>query len=447
MSSVEREWSRLLCTEESLDSSPEAGPSRVQPSLLCTEGGFDSSPEAGPSRVQPSLLCTETSFRSRSPLRSSPGLSVYMPGRATTPVSLSTLMCTAGGACSRRQPIELNEDSLTILRLRQEYEDNQRWLLQRNILPYEVDVSRPVFQDSDMDVEELTTPSPFKEKYNIRRQLGKGVDGSVYEVEDRLSGEIYAAKITYANRELRMSDDIMTMEARIMVALEDVRGIPKVISLFHENEMTIATRLAAPSSVSTGSRLIQPSAVLVMTTPEPPYSTLASLRTTGMESNRIREIFSSLIGILKKMDDHDIAHNDLHSGNVLVSGTDVTLIDFGRSEFKTIPYDMNWIITYAQPNKQQEIANKYKFEFRKMYDYDRQTVWRVAMMLFESYGGIIYDESIRHDLKDTIHYPSRMPRIVMALLNRVFIPYTKRINIHDFFNYDFFNMSIPLSRR
>jgi hypothetical protein len=99
----------------------------------------------------------------------------------------------------------------------------------------------------------------------------------------------------------------------------------------------------------------------------------------------------------------------------------------------------------ANPFSRKTINGIYAKQFRQMYDYDRQTVWRLAIMLFESYGGVSFysEDEIGFDVR----YPSRIPPMLMRLLQKVFVPYKRRIGLRDMLDDPYFNLDVPFDRR
>ncbi len=466
-------YAGLLCTEE-LGCSPQASTSRSRSplparrdfeDLLCTED-LGCSPEAqAQAQVQAyrsrsplparrnfeDLLCTEElgcSPEAQACRRISP---------LTTPAFLTSPFVSGAGQ-STSYAVEISEDERnTIARLRAEHEANEKWLRDRGVSPHKIDSKRPQFPDVKQFWQKIDTPSPFRERYTVRKKLGEGVEGLVYEVEDTLTVIPYAAKITYADERLNMYDDILPMEARIMIALEKVPNVPKLLHVFVENAMSIY------------GKYIHPSIVVVMTKVPDPYCTLMEFQADEqLQTNELRKIFANLAKTLRDIDDCNISHGDLHAGNVLLWGDlDTTLIDFGRSQFKSTPYPMDLLITYAgwvgsppelqlvhrnyiaelntAPGLSSYILKKYESKFRSVFNYDRQTVWRVGMMLFEAYKGAWRYDEVK--TKPDFQFPNGMPSLCMQLLNKVFVPAESRIGLREMLNHPYFDLTVQLKRR
>lgn len=444
MSSVEREWNRLLCSAES-DLGWEGSCARIaQPSTvdLDVERNLACAGTTCVPSTLPSLLCTGENpsgacFRSRSPLK------------VVTPEEFRRAVARVQGG---RQTVGRE----TMRRLREEDAAQRQWLVDRGVVPAEVDPTR--FPPSKSEIQrleaegEITTPSPFKDAYFVLRALGTGTDGTVYEVQDVETSEFLAAKVVRIDNEVEMFDDRVPLEARIMVSLETTPSVPRLEHMYVENKMTLC------------SKNIPPSFVLVMTMPPAPYCALHEAR--NLASFDGRKVFAGLIAALRGLDDNNVCHMDLHSLNVLVSTAtnEVTLIDFGRAQYKDVPYEYTMIETYAghmgsppelrvaYRNYQREMASAPEYakrstamrnraELERVFDYDNQTLWTAAVMLFTAYFGRIFFQHPELDPSRSVRFPSTMPILAVSLLKRVFVPIQRRIKLREFFDHPFFDLT------
>lgn len=456
------EWNRLMCTPV------ETG---GQPDLLCTSAGSlaeslgesEVNPEEERMRnllctsvlSEPDVLCTEGVCRSRSPR------TPRIPGTS----SVRELSCTAvesarGGESSVLCSTAVAESEI-MARIAEDDADDRQWLIDRGVVPVEIDLTRPVVEFEDVVVPEITTPSPFKATFEVLRLLGAGADGRVFEVVEKATGDVFAAKFVFINSDLRMYGRRLPYEMKIMISLNGVAGVPTLVRQFIENEMTIF------------SKYLQPSFVTVMSVPEAPYATLTEMRhTSDFGSAAVRTVFSNLVRILRDLDDRNICHVDLHPGNVMVSTRTkaVTLIDYGRAEYKNIPYEVGHIMGYANwvgsppelrdvyrrykrdmdathPSMYGTVERKYIPQFRQMFDYDRQIVWRVGFMIYDEFHGRrFYQEGIHLDPSNIVQYPYGMPTIAVNLLKNIFVSYDRRISLRELFDHPYFDLSVRVRK-
>ena len=354
----------------------------------------------------------------------------------------------------RSRTVQLShEEEYALQKFRDQDEADRRWLTERGVVPARVDLTRtkPILENTK--AAEITTPSPFKDAYEIGRQLGKGSDGYVYDVTDRVTKASYAAKIVYISNQVPMYSDRFPLEAKIMVSLRNVPHVPKLERFFIENEMTI------------GGKYVYPSFVMVMTTPTPPFGSLSRFKKFSDFKKLTRTVLSQIATILRDLDDNNVCHMDLYSENILISATpsaNANVIDFGRAQYKNVPYTYQDIDTYAAfPGSPPELRLternfrlrtpiigfraamlQYREDMRNIFDYDRQTVWSFARTIFELFDGEVFYEQVHLDPSQLVKYPVSMPPMVVDLLRKVFVPYQRRIGLREMLDHPYFNLSV-----
>lgn len=327
-----------------------------------------------------------------------------------------------------------------LARIRNDLEMDRMWLLARNVTPLDTTHKHPKREPVTKQVKEITTPSPFKHAYTVVRMLGQGQDGLAYEVTDNYTKQTFVAKIMYVTKMVPMFDQDIPLEVKIMIDLDDVPNVPKVIRMFVENAMTI------------GNTFVWPSYIVVMTTPSViPYAPAIRFM-QNVTPYEIRTIFSRLVNTLKDVDDHNIAHNDLHAQNFLVSNPtkDVTLIDFGRAQYKNVSYDINMMLTYAGwIGSPPELRNIHRGKYTDpndlvaMFDYDRMTTWRIGFLLYQFFGGNIQATFGKPYLDPSpfVRFPYRTTQMARDLMSKIFVPYQRRITLRQLFDHPYFDMT------
>ena len=174
--------------------------------------------------------------------------------------------------------------------------------------------------------------------------LGAGSSGRVYEVER--GGATYAAKIV---ADVELTADGVPLEADILMHLRDVPGVARLRDVV---------------------RLPCGSHAMVMDTPTGPFSTL--FRCPWPVDARL--VLTRLVRILRDVDARNVCHMDLHAQNILVSpGSDVTLVDFGRAQYKDRPFPL--VDLYAEMDDSPPELRE-----RGVFDYDRMTTWSVGLL-------------------------------------------------------------------
>ena len=256
--------------------------------------------------------------------------------------------------------------------------------------------------------------------YKFSRFIQKGTDASVFLVIYRESNEKRALKVIRVQdlEPTNMFSEHFILEAKIMIDLKDVKGVPKLHHVFRENP------------ISFGGVPRFDSFVLAMSIPPNKYTELVKHFFT--KKSNMRKAHSQLSRILKDLNDRHIAHNDLHSSNVLIE-TDflqVTLIDFGRAQYKNKPYGFidnlrNW--TESPPELRDQ----------GIFNYDSSTTW--------TFGRLMLDKYVRNPKAP---YPliakyKSVPPMLKDLLSKIFVPYEKRIPLVEVFKHPYFDLSKP----
>ena len=260
----------------------------------------------------------------------------------------------------------------------------------------------------------------LKRLYKTLRKLGSGADGSVYEVQSRSSGVKYAMKVV--KMESISAEEMFTsefpLEAKLMVDLSGVEGVVQLEHVFREKPMMYGAVRNADSFV------------LVMAMPETSAKVLSVVRLRSKSNARV--VFSRLAAIVGRVDAHGISHMDLHSGNVLVEekSLGVTLIDFGRAQYKSRAYGYVDALRRWEESPPELIGEG-------LFDYDRCTVWYMAKMMYDKY---------QPDARKFPELSARVfPPLLLSLLARVFVPWQTRIGLREMLAHPYFDLRVPES--
>lgn len=259
----------------------------------------------------------------------------------------------------------------------------------------------------------------LKRLYKTLKKLGEGADGSVYMVLSKSTGLKYAMKVI--NMRSITADDMFTedfpLEAKMMVDLSGVDGVVQLQHVFREKPLRY------------GNVKMDDSFVLVMSIPPTAYSMLGSGKIKY--KSQLRVVFSKLASILRKVDDHNISHMDLHDGNVLVEdkSLNVTLIDFGRAQYKTRPYALIEALRRWKQSPPELVEDG-------VFDYDMITVWLFGRMMYEMF---VSDDTSTYPDVTRVNW---MPPLLQKLLSKVFVPYENRIGLRQMFDDKYFDLSV-----
>lgn len=150
-----------------------------------------------------------------------------------------------------------------------------------------------------------TTPLPLADaRFALAGRLGEGTAGEVYRAEDKQLGRSVALKFVTATR---AGED----------ALAHARALARVA---HANIVTVfeVSRLSHPTTALASSVVVME---LVEGTP------LAEAIGTPMSRETMLMIGRSLVDALGAYHRANLAHLDLHDGNVMVSGSSVKVLD------------------------------------------------------------------------------------------------------------------------
>jgi serine/threonine protein kinase len=247
----------------------------------------------------------------------------------------------------------------------------------------------------DREYQEADMSDVFFAHYSFVKEIGKTKTSRVYEVSS--DGVSYAAKTIE-----RPYGNATPHEVEIMRHLEGVEGVVQLKDTYDLGSGRIGVLDPVPS------------VAIVMEMPTGNVSTYHCVKAHKTDEQK-RRILSRLVKILSRIDERNIAHNDLHENNFLVSGPDdrVTLIDFGRAQYKHVPFEhvnLYKNLRHSPP----ELVEKGLFE------YDRFTMWNVGLLIANSF---------ERDL---------IPLTARDLLSRLFAPPEKRPTISQFFNHPYF---------
>lgn len=239
--------------------------------------------------------------------------------------------------------------------------------------------------------------------YVVGKMLGSGTDGSVYEVKKRDGGS-YAMKVMDVGKVDMYYVRGLPLEAYVMIDLDGVEGVCRMDRVWHSRPYGE----------------IEEAYCMVMEMPVG-GSYCALYEMEYCYRSHLRVVFSRLCKVLERVNEKNISHMDLHGGNVLVvrKSLRVTLIDFGRAQYKSVvPYEhaesyRKWI--GSPPELRQD----------GLFDYDRQTVWTFGRMLFESLDG------------------GRGSRLCEDFLGRVLVrDYRRRMTLDEMFKHPYMDLCV-----
>ena len=269
----------------------------------------------------------------------------------------------------------------------------------------------------------------LKRLYKTQKLLGQGQDAKVYKVLSRTDNEYYAMKVVpskvYGPKDMYVSE--VPVEAKIMI---DVIGLPGIVQLEQFVHAKPFEYENLPKNADS-------------------YVYVMKMDQTGSEEMNkyemndksvLRLLFSQLAQSLRRIDDKGISHMDLHGGNVMIGlrSRDVTLIDFGRAQYKNVPYqDIETYRTWnlAVPEMRSKNAKREIVKNPAPFDYDQATVWCLARMIYE-----------KHEKSDWTDYPDlnknkRLPPIMKNLLEGILKP-GERTKLRDVLNHPYFDMTV-----
>lgn len=255
-----------------------------------------------------------------------------------------------------------------------------------------------------------------------REPLGKGADSTVYRVYDREDGESYAMKVLNAEENIVPEGDLYTpnflTEARILIDLADAPHVMHVKRVFRESPLDF------------GGLKMRDAHVLITTTPEEPYVTLDRIQFKN--TTQVRYVFVQIAQALTAIDNANASHMDLHLGNVLVNKHDmeVTVIDFGRSQYKNVlPY------YYTNTVREWQYFAPPELKEQGIFGYDQVTVW--------CFGVLMYYTVARQKVpkKMPVKFEKLFSRLLGDLLGKVFVPYTQRIGLRAMLAHPYFDLN------
>ena len=230
----------------------------------------------------------------------------------------------------------------------------------------------------------------FMVDFQMGGLIDKTVTSRVYRVSK--DGLDYAAKVIQKRNAVRREVDVM-------MHLANVKGVTHLQAYYDLGRGKIGDH---PT----------PAEVLVMDMPEGPTATYHRVVNTKTDEEK-RRILSRLVQILRRIDERGVAHNDLHANNFLVSGADdrVTLIDFGRAEYKNRPFDMT-------EEYREWCRSPPELRNQGVFDYDRLTTWTMGLIVKQSFTVV--------------------PPIAQNLLDSLFAPFHRRMSLHQMFDHPYF---------
>ncbi len=262
----------------------------------------------------------------------------------------------------------------------------------------------------------------FSGLYTVGKKMGQGADGSVWEVVNKSNQKKMAVKVV--KLESISTYDMYTthflLEARIMMDLVDVDGVPHIEHFFRGTPTFPGAE-------------IKDSFVFTMTRPEKVHDTLDV--STILNKMTLRNIFIKLAHALQGVDKKGISHMDLHVGNVIVSKdfSEVMLLDFGRAQYKNMPFSpilLERMFTWdLAPPELRDDGN---------LQYDPCTTWLFGKMMYMKY---VRDHNMKTIYTD-VQNDNTLPPLLKDLLNRVFQPLEKRITLQEMFKHKYFDPNV-----
>lgn len=263
--------------------------------------------------------------------------------------------------------------------------------------------------------------------YKYVGTIGSGADASVVKVRDKKTDIEYAMKVVKISSisDFDMYSDYLPLESRLLIDLVGVDGVVQVERVFRERPLFFG-KLKDDDSFCT-----------VMQMPPTKYY---SLDMVDIKLNStLRKIFARLIAALKEVDDRGIAQMDIHAGNVLVEEKDlrVTVIDFGRAQYKSRPYHFQEQVVKWSEHPPELTADDFS-----LFDYDLYTPWEIAKLMFTFYKPKGKGKTPSIIYPDLSKFPN-IPPMLKDLFSKVFVPYTRRIRLRQFFEHPYFDLSQP----
>ncbi len=251
-----------------------------------------------------------------------------------------------------------------------------------------------------MDCPSLTLIS---NRYRIVRQIGAGGMGTVFEAEDRLSGERIALKQVVAAT-LRPTPDALP-EITDEIALKLAQEFQTLASLRHPNVISVLDY--GFDTTETGERLVYYTMELL----DGAESILAASEALTLRPKIDRLI--SLLQALTYLHRRGVLHRDLKPENVLVVGaTQVKVLDFGLSVLRGQHNDnlFSGTLAYTAP----EI-------FRGGSPTESSDLYAVGVIAYQLLTGLYpFDKSNMNTLLNSIlnSYPDLTPLYTSARVRR-----------------------------
>jgi len=203
----------------------------------------------------------------------------------------------------------------------------------------------------DPDSDDFTSGTVVDSRYIITGTIGRGGMGIVYSASDRLSGETVALKRLHPKFAHRRHDNYETTT--------DSRSV--LVSIAHE--FRIAASIRHPNVVTVldyGFDTVgRPYFTMVLCAGSQPIN--AASRTLDFASKI--DLFIQLAEAVDFLHRRGLIHGDIKPGNVLVTGNNLKLVDFGiaryigtsSTHFGTMPYTAPELLSGAPPSPKADL--------------------------------------------------------------------------------------------
>lgn len=152
------------------------------------------------------------------------------------------------------------------------------------------------------------------EKYRILKAIGKGSFGTVYEVEDEKTGNIFALKFEASSTQIERSQ--LKNEGKVYDELKGLRGIVEIVDF----------------------RCVEVGYFLVMKRLYKSLAEIVSQPPPFMAPSSVLIIGRRMVDILEGIHSRDRIYRDLKPENIMIDYEDnIYLIDFGMSKYYIDP--------------------------------------------------------------------------------------------------------------
>jgi serine/threonine-protein kinase TTK/MPS1 len=162
---------------------------------------------------------------------------------------------------------------------------------------------------------EIFLEKDFHHLYSIQKIIGKGDSSTVYKVKDNSNGKIYALKTqTFSKKSLKGKYPAIRRDFDIVSGIRS-KNIVHYRKIFVVDEGSHVMICILMDYVK-GPTLYQIKQSMISLDEKP-------------SQKEIKFILKNLVQIIKTLDSHDITHGDVKTENIIISGKNLVLVDFG----------------------------------------------------------------------------------------------------------------------